>query len=809
MTSRSVTVTKRYNEPISMRQSSLQCMQEKQATHQSAYNAETERSSRMKKLAYHFVTLCLFTKSDMPTSTGINTTFAIAGILAGPGTISNADIEWNDMGKGILVALYFTWHLTLCFNLGNQRQPQSVIEDGVNKPWRPIPAGRISPELTHKWQLVSIVSLLALCYTTLGAWQETAFYLFCTWLYNERAWGDKSWWQRALMNACGITTNRVATLRVAVTAIQANSHENFEFTNKGLGWFLMCASLVFTTIQVQDLRDQEGDKLIDRQTFPLILGDAPTRWITAVAVMIWSLVCPLYWGLGVVGCAVPILTGAIVSAHMLICRSREQDQTSFRLVAAWKRKKSGPKGPRKRTKEAILQAQRSAKHTRTDIDGEIRAQDLAEAPSSTPHNGSPNSSPSGGSQSPQGAQDMTIVSYDARIPRSSFSYYLNIYHDCLYVVWPVIDHEVLLTRLRNPDNKIAYALAASICSATRAQLRLSSDDAGPSTYQMAYEAEQSRLMLDYSKHQIIDGLLTCFFLHVFYSNTGRITKSTLLLREAIAYAHILGLHQDLFYTDLDHDTIQYHLRIAWILFITDRAHSLQHDLPPTFKLSPTLPELHPQQDAGLGSAFCSLCRLFQAFDDACPPDVRSNQVGFLGAISSQLRARHPLPLCDNEIQRADIVVTDSWLRVVLWKAAIPYVDANTDPNDQGLSVSFPTSVARDLLAKLTTLSSCALEAHGPGMMSKLFEVANSVADVIICAPDLADVDSAHVGPRDILCALSSLIASLRTTSNPALLTLLREKMMACALGQAGPGRLLQITDVPDGDLQSEEMNLVD
>ncbi|KAH7470019.1 hypothetical protein ACKRZS_012827 [Fusarium odoratissimum] len=474
-----------------------------------------------------------------------------------------------------------------------------------------------------------------------------------------------------------------------------------------------------------------------------------------------------------------------------------------------KRKKSGPKGPRKRTKEAILQAQRSAKHTRTDIDGEIRAQDLAEAPSSTRHNGSPNSSPSGGSQSPQGAQDMTIVSYDARIPRSSFSYYLNIYHDCLYVVWPVIDHEVLLTRLRNPDNKIAYALAASICSATRAQLRLSNDDAGPSTYKMAYEAEQSRLMLDYSKHQIIDGLLTCFFLHVFYSNTGRITKSTLLLREAIAYAHILGLHQDLFYTDLDHDTIQYHLRIAWILFITDRAHSLQHDLPPTFKLSPTLPELHPQQDAGLGSAFCSLCRLFQAFDDACPPDVRSNQVGFLGAISSQLRARYPLPLCDNEIQRADIVVTDSWLRVVLWKAAIPYVDANTDPNDQGLSVSFPTSVARDLLAKLTTLSSCALETHGPGMMSKLFEVANSVADVIICAPDLADVDSAHVGPRDILCALSSLIASLRTTANPALLTLLREKMMACALGQAGPGRLLQITDVPDGDLQSEEMNLVD
>ncbi|KAG8672810.1 hypothetical protein FPOAC1_006101 [Fusarium poae] len=313
-------------------------------------------------------------------------------------------------------------------------------------------------------------------------------------------------------------------------------------------------------------------------------------------------------------------------------------------------------------------------------------------------------------------------------------------------------------------------------------------------------------MLDYPKHQTFEALLTCFFLHVYYSNAGKITKSTLLLREAIAYAHILGLHQDSYYTDLDTDTSQYHLRIAWILFITDRAHSLQQDIPPTFKLSPTLPQLQPQHKPDPGSAFCSLCNLFQAFDDACPSGISSRQAGFLGAISSRLQVRHPLPLCENEVQRADIVVTDSWLRVVLWKAAIPYVDANTDPDDQSLSVSFPTSVAHDLLLKLTTLSSFALETHGPGMMSKLFEVANSVADVLICAPDLANVGSAHVGPRDILAALSSLIASLRTTGNPALLTLLREKMVACALDQAQPGRLLQITD---GDIYDEHTHMVE
>lgn len=290
--------------------------------------------NRIQKLAFSMQTLFLFTKSDLPTSTGINTTFAIAGILAGPTIISDFDtINWSDMSKGILVALYFTWHLTLCFNLGNQRQPQSVIEDGTNKPWRPIPAGRITPESARTWQLVSIVSLLALCATVLGAWQYTVFYLFCAWLYNEQAWGDKSWWQRALLNACGITTNRVASLCVAITAMQIT--EQFHFTEKALVWFFMSAAIVFTTIQVQDLRDMEGDAQINRQTLPLIIGDAPTRWLTAVAVWIWSVVCPRYWNLDILSCVIPILIGVAVTMHILVYRTREHDQTSFRLVAIW------------------------------------------------------------------------------------------------------------------------------------------------------------------------------------------------------------------------------------------------------------------------------------------------------------------------------------------------------------------------------------------------------------------------------------------------------------------------------------------
>ncbi|TPX17548.1 uncharacterized protein E0L32_012141 [Thyridium curvatum] len=384
------------------------------------------------------------------------------------------------------------------------------------------------------------------------------------------------------------------------------------------------------------------------------------------------------------------------------------------------------------------------------------------------------------------------VTYQAgtKIPITVLYHYLNIYHEQLYVIWPVVNKDVVLARLHNTDDQVIYTLAASVCAATLAQLNIVNETDSMLHHLMAREAENIRAMVDYSRHHFIDALLTSFFLHVFYTNTGKLTKSTLLLREAIAYAHILGLHQDAFYTDLDPDAAQ--------------AHSLQHDIPPTFKLSPALPEIQSSLNFGLGPAFYTLCKLFQCFDNACPAELRPGQHSSLQAISTELCRTHPLPVCKNEVQRADIVVTESWLRVVLWKSAIPYIDATTDPVDQGLSVSFPMSVGRDLLSNLTTLSSFALEAHGPGMMSKLFEVANTVADVMICAPDLTHVGNMHVGSRDILWALSSVLESLRATGNPALLTVLREKVAACALDQIGSPRMLRITDVSDEATPDQE-----
>lgn len=245
---------------------------------------------------------------------------------------------------------------------------------------------------------------------------------------------------------------------------------------------------------------------------------------------------------------------------------------------------------------------------------------------------------------------------------------------------------------------------------------------------------------------------------------------------------------------------------------------MQHNVPATFSLSPTLPPLH-QQDGSNEAAFHSLCNLFHTYDAARPPSNAPSHGNFLNAISTQLLRAHESRPDDNEVQRADIAVTDAWLRVVLWKEAIPHIGSGSDPNDPGLSMSFPISESRDLLSKLGTVSIQAIETHGPGMvrrilvvsfecnantskMFKLVEVASLVADIITCAPGLADTGPMQVGPHDIFHTLSSLISSLRTSGEPALLQLLQEKIISCTLAQMGPPeRLLQITDIPDEELQ--------
>ncbi|KAG9602202.1 hypothetical protein KCU77_g794, partial [Aureobasidium melanogenum] len=393
--------------------------------------------------------------------------------------------------------------------------------------------------------------------------------------------------------------------------------------------------------------------------------------------------------------------------------------------------------------------------------------------------------------------------------------YLDIYYYKLFPVWPIVDKDMLTARLHavEPDAS-AYMLASSVCAATMVQLQLSvfspsGDVLDPTT--MLTEIEDLRRTYDYRESPSLELLATSFFMHVAYTNLGRLTTSTLLLREAVTLAYILDLHRPSHYDEVTPAERQSHLRMFWILFITERAHATQHDIPCVMTVDADMPELDVASQPAVLYPLIMLCRMFRSF---CEGSSSSLTTDSLTSFDNQLLRIPTMTENHNELQKADLSVTQQWLRLMFWKLAINRVVMTADPTDDIRSVFFPISLAKDLLSNISTMSIDTLEAHGPGMELKLFEVTNSVADIITLNPAQSQHSSLQLGPQDILVNLTSIIGRFRG-GNKTLLPLLQSRLSGIGLGSAIPPRITDVTyDSPEtnrekGSIESNEAIIAD
>lgn len=76
--------------------------------------------------------------------------------------------------------------------------------------------------------------------------------------------------------------------------------------------------------------------------------------------------------------------------------------------------------------------------------------------------------------------------------------------------------------------------------------------------------------------------------------------------------------------------------------------------------------------------------------------------------------------------------------------------------------------------------------------AKLFDVANSLADVMMIMPSLNHGSHFEFGPRDLVHSLSQVLSSFRG-GNPAVMSILQEKMTALGLSVCSPQRLLELS----------------
>ena len=232
----------------------------------------------------------------------------------------------------------------------------------------------------------------------------------------------------------------------------------------------------------------------------------------------------------------------------LECKNRFISCTFLRV-----RRKRGPKGPRPGTSVKIEQFQKTLQ--------ESTSQQSLPTPPEEPPLSHRSVSPSS-------------LAPPAGISLKVYERFLQIFRQRLYSVWPIVSYDELIARLRNNlDDYESYALAAALCSAVIAQLRLP-EHVGSfdsiSSFELEAECQRLRRLFEYQEHFTMSSLLTSFFLHIYFANADKLRTAGFYLRETLTYAHGLKLHRSESYASLLSWERQIRLRVFWILFISER-----------------------------------------------------------------------------------------------------------------------------------------------------------------------------------------------------------------------------------------------
>lgn len=221
------------------------------------------------------------------------------------------------------------WINLLPFNIDNQRRAEAILEDKLNKPWRTMPSGRMTPKEALSLMLC-LYGLALYSSLYLGGLRQSSALVLLGFGYNELNLADKTWFSRNAINALGFCCFTSGALEVTLGKyLEYSQHAQV------LRWLGVIAAVVFTTVQMQDMADQEGDRLRNRRTMPLAIGDGMARWVSAVSMCFWSYFCPKFWKLDMGSLFCLGGFGMFVAFRTLAFRNVMDDERTFRLWNIW------------------------------------------------------------------------------------------------------------------------------------------------------------------------------------------------------------------------------------------------------------------------------------------------------------------------------------------------------------------------------------------------------------------------------------------------------------------------------------------
>ena len=153
--------------------------------------------------------------------------------------------------------------------------------------------------------------------------------LILTWLYNDLGGPSEHFLVRHGINAVAFFLYSCGALRVTVGC------KIDDLSPRLAVWLSIISSIIITTLQVSDLKDQDGDRFSNRSTAPIVWGGKASRLSIVFGVAAYTVICFIYWSPAPTGSIVSILLGMLVCYRILSLKDERSDEQTYKWWSLW------------------------------------------------------------------------------------------------------------------------------------------------------------------------------------------------------------------------------------------------------------------------------------------------------------------------------------------------------------------------------------------------------------------------------------------------------------------------------------------
>ncbi|KAL3426682.1 fungal specific transcription factor [Phlyctema vagabunda] len=331
----------------------------------------------------------------------------------------------------------------------------------------------------------------------------------------------------------------------------------------------------------------------------------------------------------------------------------------------------------------------------------------------------------------------TTASYLHLIPKC-----LDLFMEHIYPIMPLIYMPNLRESITRPLEMYEKNIVYSLCALTSTHMMGKNIMAPvPHSWEAAGrffldECISVRQSYDFVEDRTIGAVISSYLLSTSFFELNQNRKSWYYLREAITMGQDLGLHDESSYIGLPPAEELCRRRTFWILYVTERSFAILRHKPLTLSKTPAFPStVHDYESPEIHSGFMHLVQSYHLLDSSFvdswneASEAPASTITYK-SLQQQLNRPHPSHLSLTDIQKADILVTQQWLRLIVWQSSMRQGLLSSTAEDESMTFSYPLKIAHSLLNVISSLPSTSIEVHGMGIFEKIFEIGNTMLDVM-------------------------------------------------------------------------------